>query len=109
MTWGATVGVLQQTAHTRTPASFTKVQCSHSQALFGAAGGGPSESVLSSSSPFFSSFESLSLSESASLEGNEGGDGVRCLTRRDARERTLNAGDAALEAARDIARLSAAK
>lgn len=55
---------------------------------------------------------SLSLSESASLDGS-GGDGVRCLVRRDARDRTLWAGEAARDpardAARDIARLSAEK
>lgn len=54
---------------------------------------------------------SLSLSESASLEGSDGGDGVRCLVRREVRERMLMAGEAARDptrdAARDAARLSA--
>lgn len=46
---------------------------------------------------------SPSLSVSASLEGS-GGEGVRCLVRREARDLTLAAGDGALDPARDAAR-----
>lgn len=118
--FGLTVGVRQQTAHTLTPASFTKVQCSHCHDELGGGGGGPREFSSSISCALLVFMDSLSpsllslstsLSESASLEGS-GGDGVRCLDRRDARDLTLRAGDGAREpvreAARDTARLSAA-
>lgn len=113
--WGAAVGVRQQTLQTRTPASFTKVQCSHCHETLGGGGGGPSDSASNtgSSAPFFCGSDSLSLSESASLDGMDGGDGVRYLLRREARDRTLIAGDAARDPTRDVtrdaARLSAAE
>lgn len=40
-TCGAVVGVRQHTAHTRSPGSFTNVQCSHCQLDSGGGGAGP--------------------------------------------------------------------
>lgn len=40
-TRGAVVGVRQHTAHTRTPGSFTNVQCSHCQFESDGGGAGP--------------------------------------------------------------------
>lgn len=103
---GMTVGVLQHTTHTRTPGSLTKVQCSHCQVALGGGGGGPR-----SSSSFVGLRSLSSLSESASLDGKGGGEGLRCLVRREVLDRTLIAGETAREpardAARDTARLSA--
>lgn len=105
MICGATVGVRQQTAQTRKPGSFTNVQCSHCQETSAGGGAGPRESSLSalefSAGP---SSLSLSVSESASLDGSGGGDGVRCLFRRNVRDRTLTVGDAARDPTRDAAR-----
>lgn len=106
---GAAVGVRQHTAHTRTPLSFTNVQCSHSQDDVGAGGGGPNEATFSAACASFLDLScSLSLSESASLEGIEG-DGVRGLVRRDIRDLALGAGEAARDPVRDAALLSAGR
>lgn len=43
-TRGAVVGVRQHTAHTRSPGSFTNVQCSHCQLVSGTGGAGPRSS-----------------------------------------------------------------
>lgn len=137
---GAVVGVRQHTVHTRTPGSFTNVQCSHCQLVSGGGGTGPRPSSSTCSTVVggvcvdggpveaggldtgtvrlgsragmrietgagtAARSLSLSLSESASLDGNAGGDGVRCLVRRDVRDRTLIAGDAARDPVRDATR-----
>lgn len=46
ISFGAAVGVRQHTTHTRTPASFTNVQCSHCHGPRAADGGLPSHSSL---------------------------------------------------------------
>lgn len=44
----AVVGVRQHTTHTRTPGSFTNVQCSHCHVASGGGGGGPKSSSAGS-------------------------------------------------------------
>lgn len=68
-------GVLQQTPHIVTPASFKNVQCSHSQSWLGGEGGGP-RGVVSSSTFWFT--DSLSLAELATFRGGVGAWVFRC-------------------------------